>query len=225
VSAVLVSLLTGATGAGLVLAAAVFLGRSVVQQWLARSLAKFQADLAQANALELEPLKGEIQRQVGESAARHSRLQDRLHEVLPDLFAAIQRYCDATGAFTALSQFHGEGSTEDRLAELKAASQGALDAFHRSLLYLPRESAAEVVTFLVAAGASSRDRSSAHAVGTQNPAEDGQHRKALLERARESFEKEVRTARVNVFMNFQKLLGVDVEAVSEEVALAERAPR
>jgi hypothetical protein len=86
------ALLTGAAGAALILAAAVFFGKSFVQGWLARDVAKYQAALAQSNALEVEGLKASfaekletfksrLQQEADRSLTRFERVHDHLHEV------------------------------------------------------------------------------------------------------------------------------------------------
>lgn len=93
----LASLLAGAAGAGLVLAAAAFLGRSFIQQWLARNIAKFQADLNK----DLERTKTEL----SGSATKKQRLEMNQEAAISELYPAFR---EAVYTAEYFSQ-HGQG--------------------------------------------------------------------------------------------------------------------
>lgn len=203
----------GALSATTLLLVVGFLSRSPIHHWLGKDLEDHKADLSKdverykaTLSRDLEAYKGEIQRQTAEAGVRHEKVQDRLHEVVPETFAAF------FGLLAALREFTDVYSTPDRLSDGQSlknahdAREKAVDVFNRNVLYFSVESELKAHDFLDAAAKCARARASAVEIAP------GEAERAQIDReARRLFTEETEPALREVLDDFQRLLGVNIE--------------
>lgn len=199
-------------GGGVAVIVLAFLGRELLRQLLIkdldmaraardRELEAFKANLSH----ELEAYKGEIQRQTTEAGVQYEKVQDRLHEVVPETYAAF------FGLFVVL---------RNRAYSVRQSGKTAQDAwgiaegiFHRNVLYFSPESQRKSHAFLQAAAKSAHEWT--RAVGSE-PSEPA--RVELTQKLRQLFTEEVEPALNEVFNDFQRLLGVNAGTAAHPAA-------
>jgi hypothetical protein len=210
VSAAFAGLLSGAAGAALVIAAAVFLSRSFVLHWLARNIAKFQADLNK----DLERMKTEL----SASAAKKQRLETNQEAAISELYPAFREAVFTAEHFSQPK--HGQGfknsdgnTATDLIGDDRGSAYRKLD--EKGLFFLPalvtamRDLLGTIREIQQAVTRGNEPPTSAATIGELTSAAN--ERAAAWDEAAALVRDELNPQWAKVTAEFQRMLGIDVD--------------
>jgi len=132
---IILAILTNSAFTAVLLAAAAFIGRSIIGRWISRNIEEYKAQLQAANAREIERLRTELKIVSFEHETRFARLHEKRAEVTAELYKLLVRSEDSLMSLAlAVGHTDFEGEIAQKTYE---TSQAAIQYLNEHCIYLP----------------------------------------------------------------------------------------
>src|SRR5690349_9505757 len=118
-SQVLTGIAAAFGGTVALVAAAAWLTRTIVSQFLARDIEKFKHQLG----LEAQEFRVELERQSVEHGVRFRRIDEKVADALSEMYERLHRLHSAVASLVSPVEFSGELSKEEKLKLAQQASR------------------------------------------------------------------------------------------------------
>jgi len=125
-----------------------FLARSLLSQYLAKDLKRFETELSQRTALAAEELKHRLDIAAHEHHVRFSKLHERQAQVIEDVYSRILDFEDASAALTLASNSTPENLLEFALRRAEDAGRELAQYIRRHEIFIPEETSTELHALL-----------------------------------------------------------------------------
>ena len=116
-----------------------FVAKAIVNQYLARDIERFKANLKRDQDIAIENLKAELAIQKAEHEVRFKKIHDSMADKLMALFPLIQKSFNSMASFVSPLDYSHEGTKEDKLKNASKAFDEMLIFTHDNRIYLTDE--------------------------------------------------------------------------------------
>ena len=122
---------------GIPIVALVYLAQKLLSQWMDKSLEAHKTALRAESDLAIERLRSELRQQSLEHEVKYRRNDDRIADVLEDVYKRLLRFYECTVSYVKVVEYSSESSKESKLEETQRASKEFWDCFIPGRLYIP----------------------------------------------------------------------------------------
>ena len=130
----LVTILGGTVAA---VAAVAWLARSLATHLLSKDLERHKAALQAQSVLELEKLRAELTRRTLEHEVRFRRVDEKVAEVLAELYRRLLRLYEAVSKYVKIVELSSEPSKEEKLKIVTEANDEFWESLLPNRVYVP----------------------------------------------------------------------------------------
>ena len=131
------TLLLAFGGNAALLAVLAFVGKSLLEKWIARDTKQFESDLQAKSDAAIAQLANELQLKAIEHQVRFSRLHEKRASVIADMNGLLAEVMWEAESFLSPMQWAGEPSMEEKHRDAMNKLVGFFQFFDKNRIYLP----------------------------------------------------------------------------------------
>jgi hypothetical protein len=135
-------------GTALLVAAAAWLTKSVIAQWLSKDLERYKSELAATSTVEIERLRHELQLTAHERSVLIAKLHEKRTQVVADLYGLLVEAHWASQDFASPMEWAGEPTKKEKYGAALNKSADFYRFFDKNRIYLPDALCTQLDEFL-----------------------------------------------------------------------------